>query len=158
LEAVFSEIEEREVRNDWAVLAKCYTTADKYCLEDLQNKIMDFVKENANLTTSICASGIQQLSQAGLRACRMRIFLLKEMAYEVKERRDDQIEDEGEDISNFIRPEVSLLLAGAGYDAEDLLVECVKVMGEHGGGYPSVITSKCDWHVHKDGKKCPQDR
>lgn len=81
----------------------------------------------------------------------MMTFLLQEMAHEVKFWRDQMDEDEGEGTCSPISDDASALLAGAGYDTEDLLLECLSVTER---AYPSVHTSKCDWHVHEDGSRC----
>ena len=143
---------EKEDRPHWAFLAKCYAVADKYCLEDLQNKIMDIVKD-AVKQRPVCASGIQELTKAGLRACPMRRFLLKEMAFEAIEEEDKEESDE-EGFGVKIDSGHSKLLYGGGYDAKDLFSAYQNVTKQKSCGYPSRSTFKCDWHIHKVSEKC----
>ena len=142
----FSKQAKEEVRNCWASLARCYSAADKYCLKNLQNKIMDFATEAAGLT-QVFASGIQEFSKAGLRGCSMRMFLLQEMAYEQLPAK------EGEEFVIEIGEEQSKLLTGPGYDAEDLVLACLNLSRAPYSIWPS-HTNNCDWHVHKESKKC----
>ena len=140
-----------EERSRSVFLAKCYATADKYCLEDLQNKIMDWVKD-AMKHKMVCASGLQELTKAGLRSCPMRRFLLKEMAIEAI--RAEAAESHEEGLGAKTHPEHSKLLSGGGYDAEDLFSAYQNVTKQKFPEYPSRSTLKCDWHIHKVSEKC----
>ena len=139
----------------WAMLANCYIAADKYCLEDLQNKIMDFVKDAAK-HNRIYASAVHHLSEAGLRSCPMRRFLLEEVAVGLcRVETENKDFDEEKRIGPEIHPESSKLLASSGCDAEDLLLtfsKCCKNWEYY--EVPSTRTNKCDWHVHKKSEKC----
>jgi hypothetical protein len=145
------EVDEEE-RPHWALLARCYATADKYCLEDLQNKIMDFVKQ-AMKKRRVCASAIQELTKAGLRACPMRRFLLKEMAVECTGEEEQEESDE-ESFGVKLHPEHLRLLSGASHDAEDLFSAYRKVSKKAPASWPSKDSPECNWHVHKVSEKC----
>jgi hypothetical protein len=110
---------------------------------------MDFAKGAAGLT-KIYASGIQEFSKAGLRGCLMRMFLLQEMAS------GKFPASEGEKFVIGVGEEQSKLLTGGGYDAEDLILAYLNVTRA-----PYSIrkwnTNNCDWHVHKESKKCLEE-
>lgn len=139
-------VNDEEERPHWAFLTECYIAADKYCLEDLQNKIMDFVKDVIQYRP-VYASGIQELTKAGLTECPLREFLLQEMASELSD-------DATGSFGCGMNTEHFKLLSLNKVDAEALVHYCISILKEPRGSFPSRYGNACDWHIHETSKKC----
>ena len=134
--------EETEITLLWG---KVWVAADKYCMEECQNQIMDYFLQYCKWRW-ISPVLISELSKRGLRDCRLRRLAILDVAMKSF---DQKL---GWKVSVKVRVERMMLLNAGGIDAQDVFHACVEWMTK--GRYEKKAFDPCEWHVHNFTKKC----
>jgi hypothetical protein len=129
-----------------ALLIAAYVTAEKYCIEELRNKIVDQVAERCKYRC-FRAQAIAMLTDADLVDSKLRKLLLQNVAhglmlsgYEVRCMND-------KDLPSFV--------SGGGVNSVDLLKATLTLALTPNRGNPAHIEAVCDvYRVHKKTKQC----
>lgn len=127
------------------LLLDVYIAADKYCFEQLQNRVVTFFAEMCK-TTIFRATLISRLTKAGLVDSRLRALLLQNKAYELAWEGYAACCDYDKTLADVFQ--------GGGVDSVHIL-EASLVLAQADGEDPALIENYCDlYHVHHSTKKC----
>jgi hypothetical protein len=124
------------------LVVKSYIMADKYCMENFQNLLMDMLYDMKYICTTNIVSA---LADAKLLGSPMARYVLRHMARKLFKHGYDRYCSSLNDLDNLIR------------ENGPLAHELVKTLATFGSTKePDAVNHLpcCEWHVHKDGKKC----
>lgn len=127
------------------LLGKVWVAADKYCMEECQNQVMEYFLQYRKWLW-ISPLLISEMSKRGLRQCLLRKLAINDLAVKSFGRKLGWV------APVEIRAECMMLLDAGGIDAQDLFQACVQWMTE--GRYESNLFDPCKWHIHNCTKKC----
>ena len=148
---VFAGLEDADLdywgqETDYTLLmGKVWVAADKYCMEECQNQVMDYFLRYCRWRW-ISPLLISELSKRGLRECLLRKLAMSDVA--LKSFSPKPIWN----ASIGVHAESMKLLDAGGIDAQDVFQACVQWMKE--GRYDKKAFNPCAWHVHNFTKKC----
>jgi hypothetical protein len=136
------------------LLLNVYADADKYCMEACQNHLMDFFFTFAQ-TQHTNMEMVLELSNRGLRKCKLRDFLLSEIGFSIGDLGWKFCKERDKGLSRLIRE--------GGDDAEDLFevsmkfvpcTDCAEAPTDAELEAVRHPKERCDWHTHVFTEKC----
>lgn len=132
--------------DDFALLIAAYVTADKYCIEELQNKIVDLLAEWCKYRCFL-AHAITRLTDADLVDSKLRKLLLQNVAHSLVLVGYEAACEKDKGLASFV--------SGGSVNSVDLLRATLTLALMPDREDPAHVEDICDvYHVHKKTKKC----
>ena len=132
------------------LLTNVYIDADKYCMEACQNHVMDFFFQYSQRSYPIPCT-IVELGKRGLRACKLRKFLIHDLCFLTKNPNWQK-----EEKDTRLREGAMRLITAGGDDAEDFFNACIGRSTEQNSSNGPGL--ECSWHTHKTTEKCGAEK
>jgi hypothetical protein len=127
-------------------MAKVWLAADKYCMEECQNHVMDYFLGYLSIRWP-SPKILSEISKRGMRDCLLRKLIMEDLAACLLSQGSDW-ENATENDCNIMK-----LVDAGGIDAQDFFKICLAWAAAGRTGRST--DEHCKWHIHNTTDKCP---